>query len=166
MTILAEEPQRSQPSPAKRYLISEKVEEAIQEVRFCPCCGEAMICVPRLVCATCHAPMDIKCQVYKSEGAWYAECLSLDLLSKGSSETDAVRRLQIAMFSYIATVLDGEGSTKGLIPRRAPLSSWIRYYAHEVLGRLAYLVGGKIPLMIRSVPIQDAAEELKVIHCS
>jgi len=108
--------------------------------------------------------MDIKCQVYQSKGVWYAECLTFNLLSKGESKDDAIRRIQIAMFSYIAVVVDGNESTRGLIPRPAPLSSWVRYYAHEALGRLAYLIGRKIPLMIRSVPIEDVAAE-KILHC-
>ncbi|MGH9600382.1 MAG: hypothetical protein ACRD27_11005 [Terracidiphilus sp.] len=142
------------------------VMDKAEQVRFCECCGEPFILVPRLTCGRCGRRIDVKCQVYKGGGSWYAECLTFDLLSKGGSKEDAIRRIQIAMFSYVATVLDGSGSAKGLIPRRAPLSSWIRYYAHDFAGRLAYLFGRRIPLMIRSVPIQDAAKELKVSHCS
>ena len=165
MTMLAEKSAPGSTSMSSRTAISDRTEEAIQEVKFCPCCGQAMILTPRIVCRDCKKPMDFKCQVYRSDGAWYAECLTLDLLSRGDSEVDSIRRLQIAMFSYVATVMNGEGSIKGLIPRPAPVKSWIRYYAHDLLGRLATLVGRKIPLMIRSVPIQDAADELKVSHC-
>jgi hypothetical protein len=136
-----------------------------EHVRYCECCGEPMIFVPSLTCGDCGRRMDIKCQVYKSGDSWYAECLTFDLLSKGDSKEDAIRRVQIAMFSYVGAVLDGSGSTKGLIPRRAPLRSWLRYYAHDFRGRLAYLVGRKGPIMLRSVPIHDAADEMKVSHC-
>lgn len=158
MSMIAERP--------RHVDISDALEETIQQVRTCPCCGEVMVCVPQLTCADCGMAMDVKTQIYKSSGAWYAECLTLDLLSRGDTPTDAVRRLQIAMFSYIATVFNGDGSTKGLIPRRAPLSSWIRYYANAARTRLAILFGRRIPPMTRAIPTQYSAEELRIPHCS
>jgi hypothetical protein len=164
MTVYtAESAQSAAPLPEEQFP-PERLERRLQEVAMCPCCGEAMVLTPRIQCSHCQRSMPIRCQVYRRGADWFAECLTLDLLSKGDTEADAIRRLQIAMFSYVATVAREGESTQGLIPRRAPISSWIRYYSHEFLGRLALLVGKRLPLMIRSVPINEA-EGLKIVHC-
>jgi hypothetical protein len=163
-TALEKYPQ-IEPSQAKDAGISEKTEEQIQQVTLCRCCGRAMILTPRIVCKKCEKPLLIRCMTYRSGRVWYAECLTFDLLSKGDTEVDAIRRLQIAMFSYVAVVFTENESTEGLIPRPAPMSSWIRYYIQEILGRFAALVSpGNRPIN-RSMPIQDTAVELKVSHC-
>lgn len=166
MSSLAKSYEPAEQAPRSRLLITDAVEETIQRVLFCPCCGEAMICTPRLVCGECGHLLDLKCQVYGGGDAWYAECLTLDLLSKGDTEADAIRRLQIAMFSYVATVLQSGESTDGLIPRSAPFASWVRYYTQIAIWRLTALLGRRPPLLARSVPIGDQSEALRVSHCS
>jgi hypothetical protein len=153
------------PSQAKNAGISEKTEVQIQEVKLCPCCGRAMILTPRIVCEKCNKPLSVKCMTYRSGRVWYAECLTLDLVSKGDTEVDAIRRLQIAMFSYVAVVFTENESTEGLVPRPAPMFSWIRYYCQEILGRLAAVVSRRNPRIDRSTPIQGTAVELKISHC-
>lgn len=142
----------------------ERIERYLQQVRRCECCGEPMIFVPRLVCKGCAGQLDIKCQIYNTRGIYYAECLTLDLLSQGATEDEAVRRLQITMFSYVATAAREGASVQGLIPRRAPLSSWIRYYAHLFAARIKYLIIGRLPVIIRPVVLPEA-EAQTVVHC-
>ncbi len=141
---------------------SEDLERRIQRVKQCHCCGALGILIPVLRCTECGAAMDIKCHVYKQGGRFYAECLTLDLLSQGATEEDAIRRLQVAMFSYVGTAVRG-GSSEGLIPRPAPLSSWVRYYISGGLGRIAGLFGRRRPVMVRTIPTGDP---LTLMHCS
>jgi hypothetical protein len=164
MSVLAE---KSLPdgSPESRGMTSEQLESSIQEVRVCPCCEEPLILTPRIVCGHCQHALEIKCHVYRSGGVWYAECLTLNLLSKGESEVEAIRRLQVAMFSYVETVLRDGQSAEGLIPRYAPKSSWIAYYVRNFFARLFYVFGRKSSALIRAVPIQGVAA-LKVSHCA
>ena len=162
MSVLAEKSLPNEPPEGQAH-ISDNLESLIQAVQFCPCCGEAQILTPHFVCGVCESALDIKCQVFRRRGVWYAECLTLDVLSKGDSEVDAIRRLQIAMFSYAATVLRDGQSAAGLIPRSAPRSSWIAYYLRTFFGRLAFVFGLKSSALIRAVPIQGAV--LKVSHC-
>lgn len=101
-------------------------ETDVREVRRCPGCGEIMFLKPLIQCGDCGAQLPLRCLSYKS-GRWhYAECLDLNLLSRGRSAEEAVSRLQEQMFTYVATAFEGDLS--GLIPRRAPFASWLRYY--------------------------------------
>lgn len=75
--------------------------------------------------------MPIRCFFYRKGAYYYAECLDLNLLTRADTRDEAIGSLQEAMFGYIETVFDG-GPKKGLLPRRAPLSSWIRYYLHRL----------------------------------
>lgn len=70
--------------------------------------------------------------------AVYAECLDLDIITKGATPEEAIGRLQEDMYWYIQTVLSG-GSSEGLIPRPAPWRSWVRYYLHLSGCRLRWL---------------------------
>ena len=142
----------------------EELEKLIQAVMHCRCCGEPMVLVPRIVCAECNQELPIKCQLYKSNDIFYGECLTLNLLSHGATMDEAARRLQVAMFSYVATVLREGASAEGLIPRYAPLPSWIRYYSSKLANRLKYLFSGKPPISGPTL-IQPTGEALKVAHC-
>ena len=163
MSVLSHESVPDESSKGQA-LLSDKLESEIQAVRFCPCCGEATILTPHIVCGRCESALDIKCYVFKSGGAWYAECLTLNLLSKGDTQADAIRRLQVSMFSYVETVLRDGQSSAGLIPRSAPSLSWIAYYCRTFFGRLAFVFGRKSSALIRAVPIEDGTV-LKVSHC-
>jgi hypothetical protein len=52
--------------------------------------------------------------------------VDLSLLARGNTREEAIIHLQEQMFSYVAAVL--KGPAEGLIPRRAPVLSYIRYY--------------------------------------
>src|SRR5438270_9338064 len=101
----------------------------LREVRRCPQCGDLMFRQPVISCGHCGRVLPIRCYAYKSGGRYYAECLTLNLISRGATEDEAVGRLQEAMFLHVKTAFDGEA--KGLIPRRASLSHWLRYWAYS-----------------------------------
>ena len=127
--------QPSSPGPNDHVPSPEEVEQAIHEVRRCPH-GVLMIIVPKIVCSECKTALAVHCYVRRNRGVFYAECLTFDLVSRGSTEEEAIRRLQIAMFSYVQTVVRTGASTHGLIPRPAPRSAWLRYRVHMLARRI------------------------------
>jgi predicted RNase H-like HicB family nuclease len=146
-----------QPSPPN-------LEDVIDRVQICECCGAPAILTPILKCAHCNEILDIKCFVYERHGSFYGQCLTLNLISRGATQEEAIRRLQGAMFSYVKTVLEDGKSAAGLIPRRAPVTAWIRYYVHLFSARFLYIFGRDYPLATRSTPI-DWSAEYKIVHC-
>ncbi len=138
-------------------------EGKVEKVYFCECCGSPRIYAPVLVCGECGRALPVRCYVYRRSGKYYAECLTLNLLSRGETQEDAIRRLQIAMFSYLQTVLgDGSKPTAGLIPRRAPFSSWARFYFLRFKRWISRIVGRDYPLATESKPSGD---QIRVAHC-
>jgi hypothetical protein len=98
----------------------------LRKVHRCRNCGELMIATPLIKCSHCDAEVPIRCFTFKSGKHFYAQCLDLNLLSRGDTEEEAIGRLQESMFAYVVSAFDGDPS--GLIPRRAPLGSWVRYF--------------------------------------
>lgn len=110
----------------------------LREVQRCEQCGAYLIATPLLECLHCGDLLPLRCFSYRKGRYYYAECVDLDLISRGDSDEEAIGRLQEQMFGYVQTVIDG-GSAKGLIPRRAPLTSWIRYYCQTAVARIVSL---------------------------
>jgi hypothetical protein len=125
----------SSPNPNDHVPSPEELEQAIQEVRRCPH-GALMIVVPKIMCKECKTALPIQCYVRRYHSVFYAECLTFNLVSRGTTEEEAIRRLQVAMFSYVKTVIKPGASTQGLIPRPAPRSAWLRYRLHMLARRL------------------------------
>ncbi len=108
----------------------------VREVHHCERCGAPMFLKPLIQCGHCGQILPLRCFSYGKDQAFYAECVDLNLLARGNTRDEAIIRLQEQMFSYIATVFEGDG-TKDLIPRRAPLMSFIRYYLAVLGDRLS-----------------------------
>jgi predicted RNase H-like HicB family nuclease len=144
--------------------ISNDLEEAIETVRECPCCGAPIILVPGLVCSHCKKEIEVKAFVYERRGVYYGECVTLNLVSRGDTQDEAIRRLQVAMFTYVQTVLSVDAPPVGLIPRRAPLTSWMRYYKHVFMARFSHLFGVKYELAT-NVFQTALSEEGRIVHC-
>ena len=119
---------------AKRPLLSK---EELRTVYRCPQCGEYLIATPLLQCSHEHI-LPIRCFWYRKGRNVYAECLDLDIITRGETPEEAIGRLQEDMYWYVQTVLSG-GSSEGLIPRPAPWKSWVRYYLHQLVRRLRFL---------------------------
>jgi hypothetical protein len=140
------------------------IEEIIETVHHCDCCGAPSITVPNIRCAHCDKELQIKAYVYERKGLFYGECLTLNLISRGSSQEEAIRRLQVAMFSYVQVVLSGAPPHGHLIPRSAPMESWLRYYSHVFMAWISRVVGRDYPLAIRSRPTSWNKED-RIVHC-
>ena len=133
-------------------------ERRVDEAHSCPCCGEAVIYTPRIQCSHCGKELNIRCYVFRKHGNFYAECLTLNIISRGATQGEAIVRLQRAMASYVETVFSEPQSTKGLIPRPAPAASWVRYYVHRALRKLAASIWRKPGLVTKSTPAPDATQ--------
>jgi predicted RNase H-like HicB family nuclease len=89
-----------------------------------------------LSCSRCGKAHPLKCFLYTSRGNYIAECVDLDLLAQGSTEEEAIGKLQEAMVGYLETAF--AGPTEGLVLRPAPISHWVRYFLHRILSRLQW----------------------------
>jgi predicted RNase H-like HicB family nuclease len=115
-----------------------------------------MIGSPVLTCADCGEEVTFRSYTYVKDGKHYAECIDLNLISRGSTQEEAIGKLQEAMFGYVETAL--EGDPKGLIMRPSPLSHRIRYLIHCWLKRSKHS-GHKTPMM------ENATVERRFSHC-
>jgi hypothetical protein len=113
--------------------------EELRLVHRCSACGGYIIGTPVIQCDNCGGTLPLRCFVYHARNRnFYAECLDLSLIARGSTEEEAIGRLQEEMYGYCHTVIEGGGDTRGLLPRRAPLASWIHYYAKKLPIKLLY----------------------------
>jgi hypothetical protein len=111
--------------------------EVLRTVHTCKRCGRYLIGTPVLQCEHGHI-LPIRCYWYRKNGAFYAECLDFDIITRAETAEEAIGRLQEDMWWYVDTVLSG-GSSEGLIPRKAPFWSWVRYYAFSFVRLLCTL---------------------------
>ncbi len=135
-TVATGTPMVNQPIPTQMKQVGPLLD--LRTVHRCEHCGAFLIGTPLIECGHGGTILPIRCFRYRKGDQYYAECLDLDLIARGDTEEEAIGRLQGQMFGYVHTVTE-EGSAKGLIPRRAPLSSWIHYYATRTFDRLARL---------------------------
>lgn len=114
--------------------------EVLRTVVRCQECGRYLIGTPVLQNQHGHI-LPIRCYYYRKGGVFYAECLDLDLVTRGQTPEEAIGRLQEDMWWYVDTVLSG-GSSERLIPRKASFWNWVRYYAHLIVRRLYSFLSG------------------------
>jgi hypothetical protein len=98
----------------------------VHEAYICHRCNSPLFLKPLVQCQDCGEVFPLRCLSYAGSDGFYAECVDLSLLARGNTREEAIIHLQEQMFSYVAAVL--ERPAEGLIPRRAPLLSYIRYY--------------------------------------
>lgn len=133
----------------------------LRKVHRCVNCGEPMIATPLIKCAHGNAVMPIRCFTFRSGSRFYAQCLDLNLISRGNTEEEAIGRLQESMFGYVATTFDGDPT--GLIPRRAPVGSWVRYFLHRSIQLLKRLFSRRD---IKHVQVHfEVPNAPKLSHC-
>lgn len=72
----------------------------------------------------------LRCYADDTGGYWTAYCLDLTLYATGNSFEEAKYKLDEEIEEYIAAATDGPDAQfiDQLIPRRAPLGAWLRYY--------------------------------------
>lgn len=104
----------------------------LREVSRCPDCGTPLIRVPVLACAHCGERRPLRAFTYSVRPNQYiAECIDLDLLAQSDTIEEAIGKLQEAMCGYLGVAF-AEGSTKGLVLRKSPLSHRLRYHLHRL----------------------------------
>ena len=47
------------------------MDDRIDEVRSCECCGGPVILTPRIMCSHCNKQLPIKCYIYRKHGMFY-----------------------------------------------------------------------------------------------
>lgn len=72
---------------------------------------------------------------YRRGSCYFAECVDLDLISRGQTQDEAIGKLQEAMYGYLSQAFQGDA--RNLILRPSPFSHRLRY----LLYRLAELIG-------------------------
>jgi hypothetical protein len=85
---------------------------------------------------------DLKLRCYAAQerdGSWYVVCLDLCLFASGDSFLEVRNKLHILIKDYIAEALTTDRDhIDSLIPRRAPLSSFIYYYYLKFLNKIRH----------------------------
>jgi len=76
---------------------------------------------------------------YHKGNDWYAECLDLDLLTARPSVLEAYRELLTEIELYCQTAV-ASGQWDLYVPRRAPVSHWLFYYARSIWQELRGIV--------------------------
>jgi hypothetical protein len=70
----------------------------------------------------------------ESDGSWFAICLDLNLTAQADSAKEAKEKLHAHIARYVREALTVDRAyIEDLLPRRAPLSFFIRYYAIKAI---------------------------------
>jgi hypothetical protein len=73
----------------------------------------------------------------EKDGSWYAVCLDLCLFAQGDSFDEVRKKLHAMIKNYITEALTTDRDyIDSLIPRRAPLSSFVYYYYLKFLNKI------------------------------
>ncbi|MDD2724937.1 MAG: DUF1902 domain-containing protein [Methylovulum sp.] len=72
----------------------------------------------------------IKCYAEQEADCWVAVCLDFNLAAQGDSFEEVKTKLEAMIAEYVFDALAGEDKPYAaqLLSRRAPLSSWLKYY--------------------------------------
>lgn len=93
----------------------------------------------------------LRCYAEEDEdGSWFAICLDLNLYARGDSFSEARLNLNKLTRSYLSEAVNKHAEYIGdLIPRRAPIYFWLRYYFIRALSSIHRLTSKhefKMPL--------------------
>jgi len=90
-----------------------------------------------------------------SDGSWFAICLELNLYARAGSAGEAREKLVKFIHDYVfSAVTKDKEHLRDLIPRRAPLPFWLKYYCY----RLAFWCGKHLKkvLFVEPLPVVPA----------
>jgi hypothetical protein len=83
---------------------------------------------------------DLKLQCYAekdAEGDWFALCLNLNISATASSYKEVANKLELMIKEYISeAITEDKEYISDLIPRRAPLNFYIKYYCYLIMDYL------------------------------
>jgi predicted RNase H-like HicB family nuclease len=73
------------------------------------------------------ADLVLRCYAEQDDGSWFAICLDLNLYARGDSYEEVRDKLFKLIAGYVKEALADVDYFDDLVPRRAPLSFWLRY---------------------------------------
>ena len=73
--------------------------------------------------------MIFRCFAYRNrkDNFYYACCIDLNLVDRGESMDDVIKKLEDNIVGYLQTTFEELEGTKHLIPRKAPFSYRLQY---------------------------------------
>jgi len=98
--------------------------------------------------------LKLKCLAEEKAEYWQAFCLDLNLAVQGDSFDEVKKKLEHMIASYVYDALVGEDKefVSQLIPRRAPISVWFKYYRASFMHRVFKTIDG-ITTFIEPIPL-------------
>lgn len=81
----------------------------------------------------------LRCFAERDEGVWVAYCLDLSLVAQGDSLEEVRGKLDAQVREYVHDALAGQDRrfAASLLSRKAPLSTYMRYYRVKALIAIA-----------------------------
>ena len=79
----------------------------------------------------------LRCYAEKDDGSWFAICLDLNLYARGDTFEEAKVKLGNLISGYLKDAVTKDADYfSDLVPRKAPLGFWVRYFCIWCLVRL------------------------------
>lgn len=104
-----------------------------------------------------------RCYVYRRGTDYYAECLDLNLLTARPTAQAAMDSLQEAVLCHVEAAYS-RGWEKDLVPRRAPLARWLRFYGSMLRHTAKALFAGHLDGLIAYELRLQAAQPLGLAY--
>lgn len=97
----------------------------------------------------------VKCYAEQEGGCWVVICLDFNLAAQGDSFDEAKAKLEAMIIEYVYDALVGEDKLYAaqLLTRRAPWSSWLKYY---IVKLRALFVQGAGRVFDETMPLKPA----------
>lgn len=85
--------------------------------------------------------MIFRCFAYwnKKDNYYYACCIDLNLVDRGDSMAEVVKKLEENIVGYLHAAFEKQEEAKHLIPRKAPISYRLQYRLFNVKLSIRYL---------------------------
>ncbi len=102
------------------------------------------------------AQLVLRCYAQRDGDQWVAVCMDLTLAAQAESFAEARQKLHSQIAEYVFDAVAGEDRQFGdqLLPRRAPLIEWARYYKYVTQSRLGLLRESIRRLFTEILPLQ------------
>jgi hypothetical protein len=100
----------------------------------------------------------LRCFADRREGQWQAFCLDLSLVAQADTFEEARDKLDRMICDYVYDAMAGEDRQYAdqLIPRRAPLRDWLKYYVYWLRVKLRSLPEQGARLFKELLPLQPS----------
>lgn len=94
----------------------------------------------------------LRCYAERDGDMWVAVCLDFSLGAQGESFEEARTKLDLQIRDYVIDAMAGEDRehADALLPRRAPLSFWLKYWYARALTRFVRGLHARASVRARS----------------